>query len=216
MNDGKNNLVVYCVDVGSEKHRDSHLGWVNNCGDKNTTMQSLFDDIKNRIEKKINKIAIGFECPLFYELQGNSKEVTNARYGIDGNRAMTASPGACSHVTGATQILWLFNKLKEYIKNYKITSLNDWDQLTDNEKGIYVWEAFISNKKKTVDKKKRHDIEDAQKGLEKFLKELSNPTTTPTLLTEKPQYFSVIESIILSIDDRFKEQLSTKCFVIKI
>lgn len=208
-----NNLIIYCVDIGSERNSKSKFGWANNENKEGSTLEGLKDDINEKLAQK-KKITIGFECPLFFELTDNAKEVTKAR-SFDGNRAMTSNSGACSMVTGIAQIKWLFDN----IDKTTIYSLNNWEQLNDdNQTGIYVWEAFISNKNKkdissdTTDDENRH-IEDAKIGIKYFQEKMKTKETSKDVVTRN--IFSIINAIILSVDNKSQVSFNEPCFVIK-
>lgn len=198
-----NNLIIYCVDIGSERNPKSNFGWANNENKEGSTLEGLKDDINEKLAQK-KKITIGFECPLFFELTDNAKEVTKAR-SFDGNRAMTSNSGACSMVTGIAQIKWLFDN----IDKTTIYSLNNWEQLNDdNQTGIYVWEAFISNKKG-----KTGHIEDAKMGIKYFQEKMKTNETSEDVVTRN--IFSIINAIILSVDNKSQVSFNEPCFVIK-
>lgn len=206
----KDNLVVYCIDIGSErKKNDSHFAWVNSEQKEGKQLQSLATDIiiNYKMEKKI---AIGFECPLYFELHSKPEEVTKARV-VDNNRSWSAGAGAQVLVTGLAQTIWLFNELKKHIEP-EVYIMDSWKEFNNKNSGIFIWEAFISNKTNNPMNDNPH-LADAQKGLDAFLQCDKNDLVEYDF---KKKYFSIIGSVLLRADLAKNDSiLCKKCIVIK-
>ena len=233
----KNKFLVYCADIGSElKESDSHFAWVNKSKkndefkNKGKTLISLAEDIFDNIEANpLIKIAIGFECPLYFDMHpDDSTKVTQGRkFGIskgeeigEGDRPWSGGPGANVLVTGLAQTTWLFYDLFEKLKGKVINPpeifiMDSWEVFNIEESGIFIWEAFISkdDHSNNEDKKERH-FGDAKKGLNAFFDEYDKHKDDKNESNEQ-EYFSIIGSVLKSIGWAIKkEHLKRKCIVI--
>lgn len=108
-------LVIWCADIGSI--RNKRFGWCRAETGKEETFKygvsienfaaGIAQDLSNE-----QKIALGFECPLFIPLSGNPIYLTKARQG-EGDRAWSAGAGCGALATGLTECAWVFSKIKD-------------------------------------------------------------------------------------------------------
>ena len=205
-------MEIYCVDIGSELCNS--FAWAKSKSVHGKTLEGLKDQIK--IDLAENKqIALGFECPLYFDLKINSGDVTKCRERDDRDRASTVGAGAQVSVTGFVQITWLFRQLALEVESKpKCGLLTDWAALSADDQRIFIWEANISNRLKPTykDYANRH-IEDCLVGLELFEKALIKKELK---INRDLEYISLIGSILLRTG--WTDELSylhEPCLVIK-
>ena len=125
-----------------------------------------------------NRIAIGFECPLFIPCTALSKDVGKARVG-DGDKAYTAAPGACAAMTGLSEMAWVLHEIHERMPDEEATT--SWKVFLGEEANVFVWEAFVSGKKERTD-----HIEDAYQALTAFQENQDNLEQASCVSCENP------------------------------
>ena len=140
-------MIVYVCDVGSIAKRN--FAWTSSARGKrgsidiNELVAEITRDIRSR-----NKIAIGFECPLFIPCPVASSDIGKAR-DCDGNKAYTSSVGASVAMTGLSQVAWILNEIHKKCPNVKATT--SWRAFTKGEADILIWEAFVTGDSKGAD-----------------------------------------------------------------
>jgi hypothetical protein len=141
-------IKVYCADVGSVKA--GKFAWgsaqlngkpsnVSTSSDIRALVDSICDDVRSG-----NKVALGFECPLYVPLSACPEELTKRR-SFEGNRPWSAGAGPGSLVTGLVEMTWIFIQLAGKLVPAPSVFL-DWKLFKESPSGILLWEAFVSGK----------------------------------------------------------------------
>lgn len=95
--------IVWVADVGSIKM--NKFGWCRATYDRTliqgTDITDFADGIANDLSSG-NRVALGFECPLFVPIPDNPIRLTKARAG-EGNRSWSAGAGSGALSTGLTE-----------------------------------------------------------------------------------------------------------------
>ena len=203
-------ITICCADIGSvEKGR---FGWASLSTEPDAAelsgrdIQTFSDFVSERLTAG-NKVALGFECPLWVPIADEPSELTRARVG-EGNRSYSAGAGAASLVTGLTEVAWILQQIRKASRDAK--AFLDWDPFERVQSGLFLWEALVTGKGKTGS----HES-DAKAAVDAFLRALPDPMSrnalTPTLRTR-----SLIGAALLwagwSTD---MELLSKSCVVIR-
>lgn len=183
-------LIVYCADIGSiRKHR---FGWardskaeLNSNSDIRELVQNVAKDLNNG-----NKVALGFECPLFVPISDDPIRLTSARDG-EGNRAWCAGAGAGALATGLTETIWILKNIRDLIKDKKIPAFLSWPSFDKAGQGIFLWEAFVSGEAHG-----ENHIDDAKRAVQKFLSSLPN-IENANAITEVINVHSLIGAALL-------------------
>ena len=205
-------MEIYCVDIGSEL--GDNFAWAKGELVNGKTLEGLKDQIKSDLLEN-KQIALGFECPLYFDIKISPRDVTKCRERDDRDRASTVGAGAQVSVTGFVQITWLFKQLeKELEAKPKCSLLTDWVVMSESDKGIFIWEANISHRLKPTykDYANRH-IEDCLVGLDLFKEAFIKKELK---INRELEYISLIGSILLRTgwtDDL--SYLQEPCLVIK-
>lgn len=171
------NLIIYCADIGSVKR--NNFGWARLSDADISDGCSTGSDISllaSFVSADLNsgeKVALGFECPLFVPISADPAELTSARVG-EGNRPWSAGAGAGSLATGLTQTLWLLDRTQSSL-NHKVPFFLDWSLFRDAEGGLFLWEAFVTDKSK-----QNSHCEDAEAAARAFRRGLPEPENAIT------------------------------------
>lgn len=191
-------LHVYCADIGSmragKKGDTNNFGWAGastytnnpNLPSSGCNPQSLADAVATDLTRN-SKVALGFECPLWIEIRTLPEALTKARDG-EGNRPWSFGSGSNSLVTGLAQVTWILQTVRKKCQHPTQAYLN-WESFSQAENGLFLWEAFISNKNKNPDDAHPNPhIRDAKTAVGTFLSfpdcpksSLPLPTTSRTL-----------------------------------
>ena len=92
------------------------------------------------------KVALGFECPLWIPIADEPSGLTGARPG-EGNRAWSASAGATSLTAGLAQVAWILDRIRQRSKDAK--AFLDWRRFERSQSGLFIWEACVTGSAKT-------------------------------------------------------------------
>ncbi|HYA41739.1 MAG TPA: hypothetical protein VEF34_10570 [Syntrophobacteraceae bacterium] len=176
------NLIIYCADIGSVKR--NNFGWARLSVSEETGGCSTGSDMA-QLAKEIagdlnagNRVALGFECPLFVPIADNPIELTAPRLG-EGNRPWSAGAGAASLATGLTQTFWLLDRVQSLLK-HEVPCFLNWSQFKSADKGLFLWEAFVSS-----DSKKNSHCDDAEAAALKFREGLEDPEALNAITPKK-------------------------------
>lgn len=103
-------------------------------------LAALQEDLRNG-----EKIAIGFEAPLFIPFADHHEELGRGRTG-DGRWSALSPMGCTVGMFGLQQIAYILSKLKRPNGSRPgiAQAIAEWDTATG--KSIFIWEAFISGK----------------------------------------------------------------------
>ncbi len=146
-------LKIYCADIGSVAK--NKFGWARLYRGESKTgncMVTLVDDIANSLAKG-QKVALGFECPLWIPVSSSPEDLTKGR-NVDGKYPWSAGAGTAVLTTGLTQIVWILSELRCRLDTRELapTSITlDWSECRDGEANIFIWEAFITGAAKGKD-----------------------------------------------------------------
>lgn len=141
-------LVVWTADIGSV--RRNRFGWCRIAPREDAETGKNIDDFVKAIAKDLTygqKVALGFECPLFVPVSNNPVHLTHARKG-EGRHAWCASAGSGSLATGLTICVWVFEQIKHLAKTPVQPTFN-WRAFTKGQSNLFIWEAFVSGTSKT-------------------------------------------------------------------
>ena len=141
----KKDIVVYVVDIGSL--RRNNFAWVRMWGEAVSHRGTAIAELKDLLVQDLNggaSVACGFECPLSGTYAETETDIGGART-CDGNRPWSASAGAQSLVTGLSQICWILKELRGAREGDWDVHL-EWDSFVGSDSGLFIWEAFVSNK----------------------------------------------------------------------
>ena len=136
-------LTVVAADIGSIKQEK--FGWWSDCGEKGKDICKLADFVARKLRAG-RCVALGFECPLWVPVRDEPKELLRARCG-EGDRAFAAMAGPMSLVTGLTQVPWLLRAIRAQTSGCHIPVFLQWSDFWKAPRGLFLWEAFVTNKK---------------------------------------------------------------------
>jgi hypothetical protein len=139
-------MVIYCADIGSVK--GGRFGWARlQASETNPTALQGSDIVEfaARIAADINagqRVALGFECPLFLPLPDDPIKLTSARPG-EGDRPWSAGAGAAALATGLTETVWILEQVKRRVAVLPDVFV-DWSRFLEAPRGLFMWEAFVT------------------------------------------------------------------------
>lgn len=135
-------LLVACADIGSV--RAGRFGWAArdhagawHDGSEPGGLADLVAASLHRTER----IALGFECPLFVPVPQDPSRLTSARTG-EGNRPWSAGAGASALATGLTEVVWILRRIRSLA--WGAEGFLAWDELDTSQSGVLFWEAFVT------------------------------------------------------------------------
>lgn len=171
--------IVYAVDPGSL--RKQKFGWASSrqrqgSHDISELVSDIYDDLSAS-----RKVAMGFECPLFVPCPSDPSNLGKARKGED--KAFSASPGACATMTGLPAMGWVLREIGR--RHPRVRATTRWPEFQSQRFGLLLWEALVTGKDKGAS-----DIDDAQRALEAFEKNLNNPDAATCVRCESPISFA--------------------------
>lgn len=142
-------MVVFVADAGSASKGNFH--WV--CSECPDESSDKTDELSNRIVEYLNKgqkVALGYESPLFVPLPPTHEKLGKARDGEctpeTGNRPFNAGAGASLFATGIQSLVWVLVRIKSLRPDTKAcTSLV---QFRSGSAEMLIWEAFVSGSEK--------------------------------------------------------------------
>ena len=203
-----NNLSVFCADVGSISAKK--FGWAAKLWGQaeiitGTEIESFTVLISESILRN-EKVALGFECPLFVPMRQDPKRVNSARLG-EGNRSWSAGAGTGALATGLVEALWVMNRLNELL-GWSPSVEFSWTKFQETD-AIFLWEAFVTGGAKGVS-----HSDDAVIGINTFLNSLPDFEAS-NAIDEKTVLSLVGAAALRSGWSNDIEILSTPCHVIK-
>ncbi len=195
-------MIIYCVDIGSEKKK--RFAWLSEdtstgSKKKGETLLSLEKNLLSDIAKKRN-VCIGFDLPMYFEIQKNSSDVTNKR-SFEGAHPWSGGAGPYTLTTGLAQVTWLFQQLSVKSSEAEVHLLKDISTInklkkSNNKSQIIIWEAFLSGKNKKPAKGSQH-INDCKTGIQLFKKANKYNSLKVEEMDGDPKVYSFIGSILL-------------------
>ena len=163
--------VVFCADVGSVKKM--RFGWARRRAPSGDPLfgESIEDLVRAIVADLCSDelVALGFECPLFVPVRESPYKLAEARRG-EGNRPWSAGAGCAVLATGLTQVLWILRDLRQRLGR-KVSTYVRWDRVPEKGPALFLWEAFVSGRAKTVGGGNLH-AHDALLAVDAFLQAL--------------------------------------------
>jgi hypothetical protein len=169
-------LLVACVDIGSVAN--GRFGWWTSDHQSGHEPSVIAKVVASALEGN-RPVALGFECPLFVPLPDDEVKLGCARPG-EGNRAWSAGAGPQALTTGLVQVSWLLRAIKSSLSSPREAHLS-WEEFKAEEKGLFLWEAFVSGKAKSSS-----HVGDAKAAGEAFLRSLPNPDSANAIVCATP------------------------------
>ncbi len=140
-------------------------------------------------------LALGFEAPMFVPMRQDPSQLLKARNGECGvgipSRPFSAQAGPMALVTGLVVVPYILAGLRSAAPNAKATF--DWRAPLVNSNQLLLFEAFVTNQKKTTST--RH-VEDARLAVEAFRRGMTNPDTFTGSVIE-PNCLSLLGAMML-------------------
>lgn len=191
---------VYCADVGAVEtsKKENNFGWAGAsvCPNEQQTswlvqesswrynqeIQDLANDVADKL-KEGDKVALGFECPLWIPVRGCPKRLTKGRCG-DGSRSWSAGAGPTVLATGLAEVPWVLQEIRGKLREpYPKVFLN-WDSYQKSKRGLFIWEAFVSGNATATPNKEDASATlvphtaDARAAVRAFIAALPSPQTS--------------------------------------
>jgi hypothetical protein len=143
-------LVVYCADIGSVPRgrfgwaRGEHREDIEEQPSSGTDISDLADSLAADVAAD-RPVALGFECPLFVPVPDLPNRL-GAQCAGEGTRTWSAGAGAGAMATGIVEVAWLLRELRGRVLS--TSTYLDWAEFTAAGQGLFLWEAFVSNRAK--------------------------------------------------------------------
>ncbi len=199
---------LFCADIGSvEKGR---FGWFGSGPDDSVISGRCIDDLSCEVAEQLNneeKVALGFECPLYVPLRGDPMFLTKARTG-EGNRSWSAAAGCGALAIGLVEVAWILDKIRGKAP-LSTAAFLDWKKFENSGKGLFLWEAFVSGKSKGSG-----HTHDAVIAVRTFLAALPNPDAA-NAISEQVVFSLIGASMLRTGWSNNVQHLSDSCLVIK-
>ncbi|MEG0774387.1 hypothetical protein [Clostridium sp.] len=204
------NIIVWCADIGSIKNK--RFGWCRAVLGTNERFRvgiSIEDFVVGIAEDLSNgdKVALGFECPLFVPISDNPLNLTSAREG-EGDRPWSAGAGCGALATGLSECAWILSRIKELTRiDIKVTF--EWNEFTNKPLNLFIWEAFVSKNSKSTT---HHG--DAEVAIRAFIEKYTDLVKANAIKVDNP-YNLVAAAILRAGISHDINLLSQSCIVIK-
>lgn len=172
-----NELVIFVADAGSVS-KNNYI-WVSSrdtsksSNDPEDLAISIADELKVG-----NRVALGYESPLFIPVEAEKAKLGKARNGEcqkeTGNRPFNAGAGASVLATGIQSLAWVLLKIRELYRDAEATT--KWDDFLNGEIPLFVWEAFVSGSEKANPPSHEGDAKLAIAAFRETAEKKDNPT----------------------------------------
>jgi hypothetical protein len=133
-------VAIACVDVGSEAgwalvapHRDPI--W----GDRLSLCTGGIVDAFRRGER----VALGFECPLYFPIRSSADAPMKGRQG-EGSPPWCAGPGPQALVAGLRQVNAVLRALQSECPD--LSGSTRWEEFAEGKVQLLIWEAYVTSK----------------------------------------------------------------------
>jgi hypothetical protein len=203
--------VVYCADIGSVPN--GRFGWARNEPNETTIERhrggTEIIDLVDAVAEDLaadQPVALGFECPLFVPVPEQALRLGTARPG-EKNRSWSAGAGAGAMATGIVEVAWILGQLRRRLP--ETTTFLGWDEFTAAGSGLFLWEAFVTDRAKAAT-----HVDDATVAVAAFCDALPDVSVANAVTAERP--LSLLGATLLWSgwsDDT--ELLHAPCLVIK-
>jgi len=207
------NLAVVCADVGSVSK--GNFGWWSASQHAGKDLSSLSAFVAQVLNAGL-KVALGFECPLYVLLREDEAALTRARPG-EGNRAWCAGAGSGALATGLVQVAWALQKIRNELERPAPVYL-DWLAFEQAERGLFLWEAFVSAEGKATLLTPDSDqhVADARAGVLAFVDAQPHLSTSKIIRDDLGPVHSLIGAALLRTGwSTDLELLAQPCLVLK-
>ena len=158
-------------------------------------------------------VALGFEAPMFTPVRDNAMALTKARSGEAAkgiSRPFSASAGATVLVTALVIVPYVLNCLRARVPKAKATL--DWRTPMAGRADLLLFEAFVTNQKKTADT--RH-VEDAHLAITEFQRGMVNAVSFESAVVEASCLNLLGASMLRTGWSSDPAVISTECLVIR-
>ncbi len=199
---------IYCADIGSTAK--GRFAWASTTAEGELRIDNDIKRLAAAVAQSLNqgdKVALGFECPLFVPLRGEPKELTRAR-SCDGNRSWSAGAGAAVLAAGLTQVTWVLKSILTQLKT-GVPYFLQWDDFQASEHGLFLWEAFVTGKSKGTS-----DADDAACAVNEFKRYLRDASVAQRV-TETEVLSLIGAALVRSRWTSNPEVLWQPCLVLK-
>ena len=195
---------VYCADIGSMcsgRECKNNFGWAGRQVATNNeeprwhegdNMRDLVDCVTQNL-KQGSKVALGFECPEWIPVRSCPMELTRARKGE--RRSWSAGPGATVLATGLAQAAWMLQAIRCMVPEGTEAFLK-WEDYQESDRGLFLWEAYVSEKKNQPTGTRNAHIQDAKAAIDAFINAPS-PVTSSITPPSKSQTLSLIGATLI-------------------
>lgn len=139
-------------------------------------------------------LALGFEAPMYVPVRSVPDDLTKARTGecVDGvNRPFSASAGSTVTVTAMVVVPYVLAGLRRLVPTGHATV--DWTKYLPEPRGLLLFEAFVTNQRKSTDT--RH-VEDARLAASHLFELVSSGSAVSSAVAE-PSCFSMLGAMML-------------------
>lgn len=208
---GMQPLAVYCADVGSI--RQGNFGWAREhvpAGEierhrGGTEIPGLVNAVSEDLAAGV-PVALGFECPLFVPVPEDPSRLGAARPG-ERTRPWSAGAGTGALTTGLVQAAWLLTELRNRRPSDRV--FLDWTAFEAAGAGLFLWEAFVTEKAKAVT-----HVDDATIAVACFTAALPDPGRANAVTAERPLSLVGAAAVWAAWSDDI-ELLRQPCLVLK-
>jgi hypothetical protein len=170
---------VCVIDIGKP---GKNLGWALS-GPKSSDGNDLDECVEAVAQAMQNGyVALGFEAPMFTPIRDDAMNLTKARHGEAAkgiSRPFSASAGATVLVTALVIVPFVLKRLRALAPS--ATATLDWRMPLPGRADLLLFEAFVTNQKKTEDT--RH-IEDAYLAIAEFKRGIADPASFRSAVVE--------------------------------
>src|SRR5207302_6476143 len=94
-------------------------------------------------------VALGLEMPLFVPVPDVPGDLGKARPCEKGAPPWSGGPGGAVMATGLAQAAWLLREIRAAVTEPPIQFR--WHEFAEHQRGLLIWEAFVSGKAKGAD-----------------------------------------------------------------
>jgi hypothetical protein len=143
---GYTDIAVFCADIGSISQ--GNFGWAGLSGGRGhegTEIAELAEAVAICLTGG-QRVALGFEAPLFVPLPVEASMLGKARDGE--SKAWSAGSGAQVLATALAQVSWLLERVRQRAPTDAVAFL-DWPAFLRSRAGLFIWEALVTGKAKT-------------------------------------------------------------------
>jgi hypothetical protein len=201
---------VAVIDIGKP---NKNLGWsmVGPTSAEGTDLDECVKSLASALNE--GPLALGFEAPMYVPVRSAPDNLTKARNGEcrDGvNRPFSASAGSTVTVTAMVVVPYVLAGLRRLVPAGKATL--DWRNFLPEPHGLLLFEAFVTNQRKTTDT--RH-VEDARLAANHLFERLSSGLAVSSAVDE-PSCFSMLGAMMLRTGwSEDPNVVSEECLVVR-